>query len=188
MAPAEGRRRAMPRLRTVGESDATGKVKEIYDSVKSRIGMIPNIFKGMASSPVALQAYVALDQLISEGKLSGVEQEIVRLVVSQFNGCQYCLAAHSLLGKLKGLSDEQIMDIRRGKADDAKYAALVQFTRRVLESKGLVTDEEIAAFRAAGYSDEHMGEVVTIIAQKTLSNFFNHINDTQVDFPPAPEI
>ncbi len=178
----------MQRLKLIKEEDATGEVKEIYASVKSTMGMIPNLFKGFANSPVTLKAYLTLDKLISESQLSEIEREIVRLVVSQYNGCDYCLAAHTMVGKMKGLNEDQIIDIRQGKSDDLKYSALISFTLQVLETKGFVDDKDIDAFRNAGYTDENIVEVVTIIAQKTLSNYFNHINNTEIDFPKAPDI
>ena len=178
----------MPRLKQVTPENAHGEVKEIYDAVKSRFGMIPNLFIGFASNPAVLKSYLALDELISGGVLTPVEREIVRLTVSQINDCEYCLAAHTAVGKMSGLSEEQMLSARRGKAEDPKHAALVNFTHKVMETKGFVGDGDIEAFRAAGFSDEHIGEVVAIIAQKTLSNLFNHINETEVDFPQAPKI
>jgi alkylhydroperoxidase family enzyme len=89
---------------------------------------------------------------------------------------------------MSGLSDEQMLDVRRGKPDDPGHAALVRFTRGVMETKGFVGGEEIDAFRSAGYSDAHVGEVIALIAQKTLSNYFNNVNETELDFPKAPEL
>ena len=178
----------MPRLNVIKVGDATGKVKEMYDSVSESVGMVPNLLKGLANSPVALQACLALDDLISEGKLADVEQEMVRLVISQFLGCEYCLAFHTMVAKTIGLAEEQILDIRRGRSDDPKSAALIVFTHRVLETEGLVDDVDIATFRAAGYTDAHIAEVITIIAMQTLTSYFSNVNDTELDFPKAPDI
>jgi alkylhydroperoxidase family enzyme len=89
---------------------------------------------------------------------------------------------------MKGLSKEEVLNIRRGEPSEPKYEALARFTHRVLETKGLVSDKEIDAFRAAGYTDEHIAEVTTILAQKTLSNYFNHIHDTVLDVPAPAKI
>jgi alkylhydroperoxidase family enzyme len=89
---------------------------------------------------------------------------------------------------MKGLSEEEVLKIRRGEPSDPKHAALVQFTNRVLDTKGFVSDQDIKAFRGAGYTDEHIAEVTTILAQKTLSNYFNHIHDTPLDIPAPAEI
>ncbi|MFW6171597.1 MAG: carboxymuconolactone decarboxylase family protein [Planctomycetota bacterium] len=178
----------MPRLNVIEPDTASSKVKELYEDAQQEFGNVFNLFKGLANAPGALEAYITLERLIAAGKLSPAEQETVRLTASQFNGCEYCLAAHSMTASMKGLSNEEILAIRRGEPSDPKLAALVQFTRRVLETKGSVRDDEIQAVRAAGYTDEHMSEVVTILAQKTLSNYFNHIHQTPLDIPAAAKL
>lgn len=80
------------------------------------------------------------------------------------------------------------MNIRKGNANDPKHAALIKFTQKVIETNGFVDESDLIEFKDAGYSDAHIAEVPVIIAQKTLSNLFNHINDTELDLPPAPEI
>lgn len=178
----------MPRLKVVAPEAATGEVKEIYQAVKSRWGVIPNLIQGFGTSPVILKAYTALDSIISEGRLSEAEREIVRLVVSEVNHCSYCVAAHTQAGKAAGLSNAELVAVREGSPSDSKHAALVSFVRQVVEKKGFVSDRQIEDFRQAGYDDEHIGEVITIIGQKTISNFFNHVHETEVDFPAAPEL
>lgn len=178
----------MPRLNVVETEAATGKIKELYEASQQEYGNVFNLFKGLANAPLALEAYMTLEKLIAGGKLSPAEQDIVRLAASQFNGCEYCLAAHTMTGQMKGLSEDEVLRIRRGDASDPRHAALVRFTNRVLDTKGVVSDEDIDAFRAAGYTDEHIAEVTTILAQKTLSNYFNHIHDTPLDIPAPAEI
>jgi uncharacterized peroxidase-related enzyme len=184
----DSKEKVMPRLNVIETEAATGRAKELYDACQQEFGKVFNLFKGLANAPLALDAYLTLQRLIAEGKLSPVEQDIVRLVASQFNGCEYCLAAHTMTAEMKGLSEEEVVKIRRGDASDPKHAALVRFTHRVLDAKGLVSDQDIMTFREAGYTDEHIAEIPTILAQKTLSNFFNHIHDTPLDLPAPAEI
>lgn len=150
--------------------------------------MVPNIFKGMAISTVTLNAFLKLDELISNGTFTAMEQEIVKIVVSQHNNCRYWLAAHTGSLSGQGLTSEDIVNIRKGNASDPKHIALINYTGKVLETKGFVSDGDIEEFKNAGYSDAQAAEVTVIIAQKTLSNLFNHINDTDIDLPEAPEI
>jgi uncharacterized peroxidase-related enzyme len=178
----------MPRLKIVTPESSQGKARELLDSLLEKSGKVINIFRGLANSPVALEAYLTLDRLIEEGSFSPQEQQLIRLVVSQFNGCDYCLAAHTLGGKKTGLTSSEMRDIRTGTPRDPRYAALVSFTRRILETRGFIDDADIEAFRAHGYNDSHIAEVVTVIAQKTLSNYFNHINETDLDLSPAPDL
>jgi uncharacterized peroxidase-related enzyme len=173
----------MPRLKTVDTNEATGEIKELYGQIEKEMAAVPNIFKGMANSPVLLKAYLQLDELIAGGTLSPAEQDAVRLVVSQFNGCRYCLAAHTKTGEMKGLSREEMKAIRRGAPEDDKQKALVTFAKRILDTKGFTADADIEAFRSVGYTDAQVCEVITIIGQKMMSNYFNHIHETELDFP-----
>ena len=178
----------MPRLHEVQQEEVSGEVAAIFQQATDEYGSIPNLFKGLANSPVGLKAYTGLDELISEGEFTDTEQAVVRLTVSQFNGCEYCIAAHSIQCQQLGLDREEILDIRRGTVENAKLQELISFTLSILREKGFVSDIELDAFREAGYTEAHIVEILTIIAQKTLSNYFNHINETELDFPAAPEI
>ncbi len=177
-----------PRLNSIEPEAASGKTAAIYGQVKSNMGMVPNLFKGLANSPQALEAYLALDKYISEGSLTPAEQNVVRMVTSVHNGCTYCVAAHTLGLKGAGLSEEAILDIRRAKSDDPKLQELIVFTQEVLSTKGFVSDDDLSAFRNAGYTDAGIADVIVVIAQKTLSNYFNHVHDTVLDLPAAPPL
>lgn len=178
----------MARLPVITEDMADEQTKQIYDDIKSKFGMVPNIFKGLANSSMALGAFLKLDEMISNSGFSALEQEIVKLVVAQYNGCEYWLAAHTGSLSGQGLSTDEIVEFRKGNARDAKHAALINFTFKVLETKGHVNDTDMEVFRLAGFTDAHAAELTVIIAQKTLSNLFNHINATDLDLPVAPEI
>ncbi len=173
----------MPRLKVIETEAATGEVKELFEASQQEFGNVFHLFKGLANAPLALEAYLTLEKLIAGGKLSPVEQDIVRLRASEWNGCEYCLGAHTMTAEMKGLPEEEIHRLRRGEASEPSHAALVRFTSRVLETRGFVDDQDLDAFRRAGYTDEHVAEVVTILAQKTLSNYFNHIHNTPLDVP-----
>ena len=178
----------MSRLHTVEKAGATGEVKTLYEQIEKKMGAVPNIFTGMANSPVLLKAYLKLDELIEGGTLSPTEQDMARLVVSQYNGCSYCLAAHTRTGVSKGLSEEEIKAVRRGRPTDDQHQALVTFVRRILESRGAVDTADLQSFRDAGYSDGQVCEVITLIGQKMMSNYFNHVHQTDLDFPEAEKI
>ncbi len=178
----------MSRLKAVEAEETTGKARKILESYLSSMGRVPNVFKGMANSPITLQAAVTLNRLIGEGKLTGVEQVAVKLFIAQYYDCAYCLALYTVVGASKGMSEAQMLDSRRCASDDAQLHALLQFTRRMLETQGAVGDSDIAEFRASGYTDEHIAEVVTIIGAMTLGSYFSKMNDTEIDFPEAPDI
>lgn len=176
----------MPRLNVVDPAQATGKVKEIFDGPLK--GKHLNIFKGLANSPAALQAYLGIAGGLKAGELSAGEREIIALTIGQLNDCNYCLAAHTTLGKMAGLSEEQMIGSRRGRIEEPKLNALAVFARSLHERRGFVTDDELQAVRSGGYNDGQITEIVANYALNILTNYFNHVNDTEIDFPIAPTI
>jgi AhpD family alkylhydroperoxidase len=178
----------MSRLEDVEVGKAGGEVKAIFDALLTHAGMVPNIYKGMANSPTALQAAVTIDRLIGEGSLTRAEQAAVKLVVAQHYGSDYCLAVCTTLGAQRGLSAQQMAEIRQGSVRDPGIGALVQFTLRMLETRGAVDDSDVARLHAGGYTDQQMVEVVAIISAVTLGSYFNRMNHTALDFPRAPDL
>ena len=178
----------MPRLNVVDPANATGRAREIFEGPLK--GKHFNIFKGLANSPAALDAYVALSGALSRNAtLSGKEREVIQLAIGQANRCDYCVAAHSAIGKQAGLTDTQALGARKGHvADDPKLDALARFALAIHEKKGLVADSDVQAFKDAGYDDGAVAEVVANYALALLTNYFNHVNDTPVDFPAAAKI
>ena len=177
----------MPRLQTIEPASATGAVKEIFDGPLA--GKHFNIFKAMANSQAALQMYLNMNMALANSELSDAEKETIQLVVGQANGCNYCVAAHTALGKQAGLSESQTLEARRGEVSgDPKLRALSRFAAAINEKKGWVSDEDIETFRDAGYGDGAVAEVVAVYALAIYTNIFNHVNETPVDFPAAPAL
>lgn len=178
----------MPRLNLVAPAQAEGELKEIYDGLKKKSGKVVNIFQGMGNSPAALKAYLSMSSALAEGELSPAERELVYLAVSENNGCHYCVSAHTLVAKKVGLNEEQALAARLFRSSDDRAAALLAFVRKVIDTRGHVTDDDLAAVRQAGYSDGQIAEAVGYIGLATFSNLFNHVNDTTLDFPAAAEL
>jgi len=145
--------------------------------------MVPNIARAMANAPAVLDGYLALSGALSKGALSPKQREQIALTVGQANGCEYCLAAHSALGKMMGLTSEQILDSRRGTAVEPKSDALLRFARQVVDLQGRITDHHLNAARSAGLSDALLAEVIANVALNIFTNYFNHVAETDIDFP-----
>lgn len=152
-------------------------------AIKSKIGMVPNLYATLAKAPAALNAMLQINEANTAGRLSAQEREIVSLASSQVNGCQYCLSAHTLLGKNAGLTLEQTQQARAGKGNDRRHAAIAGFTRALVEARGHVDTKVLAGFKAAGLSEGDMLEIVANVAAMTLSNFANNVARTKIDFP-----
>src|SRR6202007_1570532 len=166
------------------ESDA-GPSGQVYAQIKKTIGNVPNTFAAIAAhGPAALKSVLAADAVLASGSLSKRDQETIKLVLSGVAGCDYCVAAHSLLGKLAGLNPEELKNIRdRKPTGDAKRDALIRFVRLLAETSGTVAAEEFAAIKAAGYSDAQLVDISLAFATTAFTNVFNRINDTPIDFP-----
>ena len=175
----------MSRISVPNVESATGATAEIYGQIKKAIGSIPNTFAAIgAHGPDALKAIMLADSVLAAGSLSKRDQETVKLVISSVVGCDYCVAAHSLLGKLAGLNPEELKNIRDGKpTGDAKRDALIRFVRLLAETSGTVSADEFAAIKAAGYSDAQLVDISLAFATTAFTNVFNRINDTPIDFP-----
>ena len=170
------------RIKPLDPSQVQGKGKELLDGVQASLGKVPNIFKAMVNSPATLQAYLQFSGALKEGLLDAKVRAQTALAVGQKNNCQYCLAAHSVIGKGAGLQDNEIEDARRGQAQDTKAAAALTFAESIVENRGNVSDDEISALRTAGFGD---GEIAANVALNIFSNYFNHVADPVIDFPAA---
>ncbi len=176
----------MPRIEPINPEIATGRAKDLLDGVQQKLGMAPNLMRTMAQSPAVLEAYLGIIGALGRGTLPAKLREQIALAVSDANGCGYCLAAHCAVGRMVGLSEEAILDSRAGASADSKSAAALAFSRTLVDKRGWVSDEELARVRAAGFGDGEVAEIVANVAQSIFSNYFNHVAQTEVDFPPAP--
>lgn len=156
--------------------------RPLLEGAKKKFGFIPNLQAVFATSPAAIEAYGAIAKALENAALDPVEQQVVFLTVSAKNGCEYCVAAHSMLATMASMPDQALQALRKGDAiEDPKLRALSDFTAAVREHQGWVPDAALEAFAKAGYNERHVLDVITILAMKTLSNYTNHIADTPLD-------
>ncbi len=161
--------------------------QQIFDNLHKMIGFVPNLYAYYAKSETALADYLALQN--RKSTLNAKQREIINLVTSQINDCRYCQSAHSVFGKFSGLTEEQILEIRRGSASfDAKLDALVQFTKAVVQTRGKISNESKEAFLNAGYTEGNLVDAVIIIGDKTISNYLHNITGLEIDWPLAEQI
>jgi uncharacterized peroxidase-related enzyme len=160
----------------------------IFDKLSSALGFVPNLYATIAYSDNALGNYLQLQN--GKTSLSKKEKEAINLVVSQVNGCEYCQAAHTVIGKMNGFSAEQILEIRSGSAHfNTRLDALVKLTRAITLTKGRVADEQLLEnFYAAGYTNESLVDVIVAVADKIIMNYLHNLTKIPVDFPAAPAL
>lgn len=175
----------MARFIAVSEDQSIGATAEVYASIKQALGKVPNAYATLATmAPEALKAMLLADKVLATGPLSKPDQETVKLVISELAGCDYCVAAHSMVGKMVGLSPDALIKIRRGDlTGDAKRDVLVRFVRTLVLKPGTLPENEVQELQSAGYNGEQIVHIGLAISVITFTNAFNRINDTIVDFP-----
>ena len=167
--------------------EVTPENQALFDNLKKALGFVPNLFVTFALSPTALGAYLTLQN--AKSSLRPKEREVINLVVSQVNTCEYCLAAHTAVGKMLGFTETQIVEIRRGRASfDTRLDALARFVREVAEERGHVSAQVTDAFLGAGWTQANLVDVIMVVGDKTISNYLHSVTKIPVDFPAAEKL
>lgn len=159
----------------------------IFDNLNTALGFVPNLYAAMAHSDTGLQNYLQFQN--AKTSLTKKEKEVINLVVSQENGCNYCLSAHTVIGKMNGFTDAQVLELRSGSASwDAKTDALVKFAQAITKTKGRPSATALHNFYAAGYTKGSLVDVILAVADKVVMNYIHNITQVPIDFPIAPEL
>ena len=161
--------------------------QEIFDNLKKGLGTVPNLYAVMAHSDTALGNYLAFQN--AKTTFNNKEKQAINLIVSQVNECAYCQAAHTVLGKMNGFTEEQTIEIRKGStAFDAKLNALVVLAKEVTIKKGFVDGASLENFFNAGYTKGQAVELVMLVAEKIAMNYLHAVTKVAIDFPTAKAI
>jgi uncharacterized peroxidase-related enzyme len=156
----------------------------MLEAVKKQLGLVPNLFRVVATSPAALEGYLGLNGALAKGTLDARTRERIALTVAELNGCDYCLSAHTYLGKnVAKLDDAELAANREAGSADAKAAAALRFASKVVRERGHVSDVDVQAVRDAGYTEAQVIEIVLHVALNTLTNYVNEVARTDIDFP-----
>lgn len=158
----------------------------IFDSLNKALGFVPNLYATIAYSANGLGRYLAYQN--AKTTLSNKEKEAVNLVVSEVNQCVYCKSAHTVIGKMNGFTDEQLLDIRREKADNPKLNALVKLAAGITRNRGNADTALVDDFYAQGYTNENLVDLILLVSDKTAMNYLHNLTQIPVDFPLAPEL
>lgn len=159
------------------------KTTQILNEVNKKIGMVPNIYKLMGHSPNVLEGFLGFTDALAKGSLSSSDREQIALAVAGFNQCQYCASAHTLLAQKEGVSIDETRKNLKGLSSSSRITSLINFCLLILQSKGFVSEENMIAIRNAGFSDEQIVEIIANVCANVFTNYFNHVVDTEIDFP-----
>lgn len=158
--------------------------RPLLEAVKRQLGIVPNLFRLVSNSPVALEGYLGVLGALNKGALPAPTRERIALAVAEINGCSYCLSAHTYLGKnVAKLDDAEITANRSGASNDPKADAAVRFAAKIARERGHVSEDDFRAVKLAGYDDAQVVEIVQHVALNTWTNYINEVAKTEIDFP-----
>lgn len=175
----------MKNLEALTREQVGSESQKLFDGLSARIGRVPNIYATLANSDVALKANLTFGDLLKSGTFNGKEVETIALSISVENECQYCLAAHSMVGKMMGFTEEEVSSIIEGNILDVKLKILSELTKEITATRGNPKQTSIDNFYSAGFTKSSLVELIGLIALNTFNNYLNHIAGTEIDFPLA---
>lgn len=173
----------MARVAVIDPKTATGEARQLLDAVQSSLGMVPNFIRVLANSPAALSAFLGMHAISGAGSLDPKTRERIALAVAEQNACQYCVSAHTAIGRKIGLDAQELLANRMGQSSDAKAAAALSFARALVEQTGRVSQADFDEVRAAGHTDAEIIEIITHVAMNIFTNLLGKSTQVDIDFP-----
>ena len=174
----------MTRLKALSPDQVTGKTKELFTAIESKLGMVPNMMRTMGNSSAFLEGYLNLSAALGTGTLGAKAGELIALTVAQNNSCDYCLSAHTYIGaNLVKIDAESLEAARNAKATNTKMEAILKFAKVLVDKRGLVNDKDVSDVKEAGATEGEVGEIIGHVAINILTNYFNNTAGTEIDFP-----
>lgn len=174
----------MERLKALDPAVTTGKSKELFNAVQSKLGMVPNMMRTMGNSPAVLNGYLAFNSALAESSIGPKLGELIALVVANVNSCAYCNAAHSLIGeKLVHIHHDELDAARHGQSSNPKIQAALTFAVNLVKKAGQATEADVETLKAAGYDDAGVAEIIAHVGLNIFTNYFNTAAQVVVDFP-----
>lgn len=173
----------MSRIQLIDSANTTANREALLSQVHKAFGATPNMFKVVANSPAALKSMWGSFGALGSGVLGAKLGEQIAVAIAERNRCEYCLAAHTVLGKGAGATADEMTAAQAGHAADPKTAAALAFALKVVSNRAQVSDADFVALRNAGFDDEHIVEILAHVALNLFTNYVNIAFDTPLDFP-----
>ncbi|MEP3225619.1 MAG: carboxymuconolactone decarboxylase family protein [Parasphingorhabdus sp.] len=173
----------MQRIKQIDPVTTSNEAVELLNEVKSNMGMVPNIIATMANSTTLLKGYLGLSGTLGNGLLGNQLTEQIALAVAGANQCDYCASAHSALGSMAGIEDNELADNLRGNSSDPKTKLVLDFVNDIVKAKGRVSDTSLVLMHSNGFSNEEILEIFGHVMLNIFTNYFNHLVGTEIDFP-----
>lgn len=175
----------MSRVPLVNETSAKPASAALLAAITQAFGATPNMFKAVANSPAALQSMWGAFGALGAGAIGAPLGEQIAVAVADRNGCDYCLAAHTALGRKAGLSGTQLAAAQQGESSDPRTAAALRFALKLVDARGRIDAAEVQAMRDAQFDDEEIVEILAHVALNLFTNYVNNAFAVPVDFAPV---
>lgn len=174
----------MQRINALNPETTTGKSKDLFNTVQSKLGMVPNLMRTLGNSPAALNGYLSFNSALAESSIGSKLGELIALAVANANSCDYCNAAHTFIGeKLVGIDRATIQAAKEGKSSDSKIQAALTFARTLISKRGRVNSVDVDELKQAGYNEAAIAEIIAHVALNIFTNYFNNATEVEIDFP-----
>jgi uncharacterized peroxidase-related enzyme len=173
----------MNRISLVDPAQAIGARRDMLDQIQGAFGVTPNMFRAVANSPAALKSMWGAFGALGAGRIDSKLGEQIAVAIADRNACNYCLAAHTALGRKAGVSSEEMTAAQAGHSNDPRTAAALVFALKVVETRAQVSSDDVASLRNAGFDDEQIVEIMAHVALNLFTNYVNVAFDVPVDFP-----
>lgn len=173
----------MPRILPIELDHTDARTSATLEAVENKLGMLPNLLATLARAPAALNGYLQFSDALSQGRLNARQRELIALAVAQENACAYCLSAHTAIAQSIGLSGTAIDRARRRGSSETLDEALIELARHIVQSRAMLDDDTLERARRAGLDDGLIIETIAHVGLNLLTNYVNHVADTEVDFP-----
>jgi uncharacterized peroxidase-related enzyme len=175
----------MKTLQALTPEQVDESTREVFGVITKKVGMLQNLYAAMGNSPQLLNGFLAFEAALKQGVFSAKENEAIGLAVSEANGCNYCLAAHSAIGKMVGFSEEEVLDIRKGIISNEKINALISLATALTENRGKASQDSIDTFLSVGYTHQALAELIGMVAVRSITNYIFSNGAFDIDFPQA---
>lgn len=175
----------MKKLRALSKESAATETRQIFEGIEKVMGMLPNIYAVIGNSSNALGSYLTYSDAQKKGSFNAKEREAVFLAVSEENGCNYCLSAHTAIAKMNGFSEEETFDLRAGIIEDGKLSAITRLAKSIVTNRGRADENMVNDFYEAGYDEKALVDLVALVIDKTFTNYIGRLSKPEIDFPKA---
>src|SRR3989339_1776431 len=175
----------MKKLSALKKEQASEQSRQIFEGIEKTVGMLPNIYAVIGNSSNALGSYLTFSDAQKNGSFNAKEREAIFLAVSEENGCNYCLSAHTAIAKMNGFSEDETLELRAGTIEDIKLNVLTNLSKSIIANRGRADENFVMEFYEAGYDEKALVDLVALVVDKTFTNYIGRLARPDIDFPKA---